>query len=215
MNYAASKIRLILKLRQEGIINTEVLSAIEKLSREDFIPKPYHTQAYENIALPIGLGQTISQPYVVAFMTQALEINSRNLKVLEVGTGSGFQAAVLAQLVSRVYSLERHRDLAQRARNTFDMLKIHNITSKVGDGYAGWQEQAPFDRIITTCAIAEEPETLLEQLTINGIMVLPKNDENGDQNLVKIHKTATEIKEKVLLPVRFVPMLKGISRVQD
>ena len=211
MTYQASKIRLILELRQSGISNTSILSAIEKVPREVFILRDFIHRAYENTALPIYSGQTISQPYVVAFMTQALELTTPTLKVLEIGTGSGYQAAILAQLVRRVYSLERHRLLMQRARNLFNTLKLYNITNKLADGFDGWPQHAPFDRIIATCAADLVPQPLMDQLAIGGIMVLPIEDGSGGQVLTRYVKTSDGIEEQTSLPVRFVPMLRGTT----
>ena len=159
MSLAARKIRLIMLLRRSGINDTAVLAAVERIPREDFVPESFHDQSYEDKALPIGQGQTISQPQIVALMTQALELTPRH-KVLEIGTGSGYQAAVLSRLSRRVYTIERHRPLLQEAEQRFAKLRIHNITSIAGDGMKGWPAQAPFDRIIITAAAAELPETL-------------------------------------------------------
>ena len=161
MTILARKIRLIMKLRKSGITDTGVLGAIERVPREVFIPTYFHDQAYEDIALPIGRGQTISQPLVVASMTQELQVNDRH-KVLEIGTGSGYQAAILAKLCRRVYSIERHRPLLALAESRLNELKIRNITCKAADGMKGWIEQAPFDRIIVTAAAGDEaPPALL------------------------------------------------------
>lgn len=211
MTHDAAKIRLILKLRQAGISDTQILSAIERVPREAFVPADFRAQAYDNKALPIAVGQTISQPTVVALMTQALEITSPKLKILEIGTGSGYQAAVLAQLVHRVYSLERHRVLMQRARALFAELRMDNITNKLADGYDGWPDQAPFDRIIVTCAAPEVPESLVAQLAPDGVLVLPMDDGTGAQILVKLRKTADGLTQEDSIPVQFVPMLRGTS----
>lgn len=211
MSYEASKIRLILELRQAGITDTAILSAIEKVPREHFVLKDFRHQAYENTALPIESGQTISQPYVVAYMTQALELTSPHFKILEIGTGSGYQAAVLSHLVRRVYSLERHRSLMQRARHLFSDLNLHNITNKLADGYQGWPEQAPFDRIIATCAAPDVPDVLKHQLADGGIMVLPVDNEAGSQNLVRLRRQGDDFIEETSLPVRFVPMVRGTA----
>ena len=211
MSLAARKIRLIMLLRRSGINDTNVLAAVERIPREDFVPESFHDQSYEDKALPIGQGQTISQPQIVALMTQALELTPRH-KVLEIGTGSGYQAAVLARLSRRVYTVERHRPLLQEAEQRFAKLRINNITSIAGDGMKGWPAQAPFDRIIVTAAAAELPEILLGQLAIGGIMVLPLGPERGDQELFKVRRTEEGIETEKLCDVRFVPLLPGVPQ---
>ena len=187
MSIMARKIRLIMKLRRLGIADTSVLSALERIPRENFIPPTFHDQAYEDIALPIGRGQTISQPLVVASMTQELRVNDRH-KVLEIGTGSGYQAAILSKLCRRVYSIERHRPLLQLAEERFNSLQLHNITAIVGDGMQGWKEQAPFDRIIVTAASGDNkaPLALLEQMSINGVMIIPMGSDKANQFIYKV-----------------------------
>jgi protein-L-isoaspartate(D-aspartate) O-methyltransferase len=211
MSLAARKIRLIMLLRRSGINDTAVLAAVERIPREDFVPESFHDQSYEDKALPIGQGQTISQPQIVALMTQALELTPRH-KVLEIGTGSGYQAAVLARLSRRVYTVERHRPLLQEAEQRFAKLRINNITSIAGDGMKGWPAQAPFDRIIVTAAAAELPEILLGQLAVGGIMVLPLGPERGDQELFKVRRTEEGIETEKLCDVRFVPLLPGVPQ---
>jgi protein-L-isoaspartate(D-aspartate) O-methyltransferase len=211
MSLAARKIRLIMALRRSGIVDTAVLNAVERIPREDFVPEAFHDQSYEDKALPIGQGQTISQPQIVAMMTQALELTTRH-KVLEIGTGSGYQAAVLSRLARRVYTVERHRPLLQEAEQRFAKLRIHNITSIAGDGMKGWPAQAPFDRIIITAAAAELPETLLAQLAVGGIMVLPIGPERGDQELFKLRRTEAGFESDKLCDVRFVPLLPGVPQ---
>lgn len=215
MTIEARKIRLIMKLRRNGLTDTNVLSAIERIPREAFIPEMFHDQAYEDMALPIGLGQTISQPLVVATMTQALEVGDRD-KVLEIGTGSGYQTAILARLCRRVYSIERHKPLSVRAENVLQGLRIHNMTLKVGDGMKGWPEQAPFDRIIVTAgALGEPPRALLEQLKIGGIMVIPVGTSPSNQMLVRITRTQDGYESEELFPVRFVPLLPDVPGDED
>ena len=158
MTVAARKIRLIMRLRRAGISDINVLSAIERIPREAFVPDSFQDQAYEDRTLPIGHGQTLSQPRVVALMTQALEID-RRIKVLEIGTGSGYQAAVLSRLCRRLYTIERHRELQRAAERRFQELRLHNITARLGDGAKGWPEQAPFARIMVTAAAAGIPES--------------------------------------------------------
>jgi protein-L-isoaspartate(D-aspartate) O-methyltransferase len=211
MSLAARKIRLIMALRRSGVTDTAVLAAIERIPREDFLPEAFHDQAYEDKALPIGHGQTISQPQIVALMTQALEVTPRH-KVLEIGTGSGYQTAVLSRLARRVYTVERHKPLLQEAEARFAALRIHNITAIAGDGMKGWPAQAPFDRIIITAAASELPELLLDQLSIGGIMVLPLGPERGDQELIKIRKREGGIETEKLCDVRFVPLLPGLPQ---
>ena len=211
MSLAARKIRLIMALRRSGVTDTNVLAAVERIPREEFVPESFHDQAYEDKALPIGQGQTISQPQIVALMTQALELTPRH-KVLEIGTGSGYQAAVLARLSRRVYTVERHRPLLQEAEQRFAKLRINNITSIAGDGMKGWPAQAPFDRIIVTAAAAELPEILLGQLAVGGIMVLPLGPERGDQELFKVRRTEEGIETEKLCDVRFVPLLPGVPQ---
>ncbi len=210
MSVEEDKIALIMALRREGITNTRVLSALERVPREAFIPDAFLDRAYDNMALPIGQGQTISQPYVIAFMTAALELGER-MKVLEIGTGSGYQAAVLAQLCRRVYTVERYRSLLREAEERFQALGLHNITTRHGDGHAGWPEQAPFDRIMVTAAPESIPETLLAQLGDHGILVAPIGG-HGHQEVVRVRRVDDEFVQETLLPVRFVPMVAGIAR---
>ncbi|MEH6404036.1 MAG: protein-L-isoaspartate(D-aspartate) O-methyltransferase [Sneathiella sp.] len=208
---ATQKIRLIMELRRQGINDTAVLSAIERIPREKFVPPTFRDRAYENIALPIPSGQTISQPYVVAYMTQQLQPDPRR-KVLEIGTGSGYQAAVLSRLCRRVYSIERFRSLHNTAAKLFDELKISNITTKLGDGNKGWREQAPFDRIIVTAAAPQIPECLVDQLNDGGIMILPVGPDLGNQHIIRVEKDATgHATETELLSVRFVPLVQGLA----
>ncbi len=208
----ARKIRLIMKLRKAGITDSKVLSAIENIPREAFLLPSFHDQAYEDMALPIGQGQTISKPIVVATMTQCLELNDRH-KVLEIGTGSGYQASILSKLCRRVYSIERHKPLLKIAEARFQSLNLRNITAKFGDGMKGWKEQAPFDRIIVTAAArGEPPQALLDQLAVGGIMMIPTAREDNRQFIYKIQKledggfTCEE-----LMPTRFVPLLPEVA----
>ena len=207
MSIDARKIRLIMQLRRSGVTETAVLAVIERLPREAFVPRSFLDQAYEDMALPIGSGQTISQPLVVAMMTQALELHDR-LKVLEVGTGSGYQAAVLSRLVRRVYTIERHRALLHEAEARFHQLGLHNITTRAGDGTKGWPEQAPFDRILVTAAAdGDIPQTLTDQLALGGVMVVPLGNDRRDQRVYRIRRTETGLQREELWPVRFVPLL--------
>lgn len=207
-------IQLIMTLRRQGITDGKVLSAVERTPREVFVERAFEGQAYENNALPIECGQTISQPYVVAFMTTKLEVSSR-MKVLEIGTGSGYQAAVLARLCRRIYTIERYRTLLREAEKRFSKLGLTNVTAKVGDGTKGWPEQAPFDRIIVTAAAPDVPHTLLDQLKPGGIAIVPIDipaSRGGGQELVKFTKTDDGFEREDLLPVRFVPLVEGIAR---
>ena len=207
MSIDARKIRLIMQLRRSGVTDTTVLAVIERLPRETFVPRSFLDQAYEDMALPIGSGQTISQPLVVAMMTQALELHDR-LKVLEIGTGSGYQAAVLSRLVRRVYTIERHRPLLREAEARFHQLGLHNITTRAGDGTKGWPEQAPFDRILVTAAAdGDIPKTLTDQLALGGVMVVPLGNDRRDQRVYRIRRTETGLQREELWPVRFVPLL--------
>jgi len=208
---AARRIRLLMKLRRSGVTDRAVLGAIERIPREAFIPETFIDQAYEDIALPIGRGQTISQPLVVAAMTQAMKLCDRH-KVLEVGTGSGYQAAILSRLCRRVYSIERHRPLLDIAETRFKQLRLHNITTVAGDGMKGWREQAPFDRIIVTAAASQEPpKALLDQLSIGGILVIPLGKQSGEQFIYRITRTEDGYDSEKMMPVRFVPLLPDIA----
>jgi protein-L-isoaspartate(D-aspartate) O-methyltransferase len=208
----ARKIRLIMKLRKSGITDTAVLAAIERVPREAFIPPMFHDQAYEDTALPIGCGQTISQPLVVASMTQELQVNDRH-KVLEIGTGSGYQAAILAKLCRRVYSIERHKPLLEMAEKRLSSLRISNITCKAADGMKGWTEQAPFDRIIVTAAASEEPpEALLDQMSLGGIMIIPMGRDKSSQFIYRIMRHEDGFSCEQRMPVRFVPLLPNMAK---
>ena len=202
-------------LRGQGITDQRVLSAIERTPRELFVEAPFLSSAYENIALPIACGQTISQPYIVAYMTEMLALEPRH-RVLEIGTGSGYQAAVLAPLCRMVYTVERHRPLLREAEARFKALKLHNVVVRHGDGLQGWPEQAPFDRIVLTAAVAEIPPAVTAQLKPGGILVAPLSA--GDdverflQHLVRIIQTDRRAVEEKLIPVAFVPMLPGVPQ---
>ena len=203
------KIRLILELRDAGISSSNVLSAIEKIPREIFIPNNFRNQAYENIALPIGDGQTISQPYIVALMTQSLELNNKH-KVLELGTGSGYQSCVLSLLTRRVYTIERIKSLLVTAENNFKKLKLTNIVTKHGDGNLGWSEQIPFDRIIFTAATINIPKEFFSYIKEKGIIVAPII-KGPKQVLTKFTKKNNTINEVSLADVLFVPNVKGVE----
>lgn len=200
--------KLIMELRQAGIGNMEVLKAIERTPREMFVPPIFNDYAYENSALPIAMGQTISQPLVVAEMTQALELDDR-IKVLEIGTGSGYQTVILSHLCRRVYTIERHRSLLAQAEQVFAALKRRNITSMCGDGALGWPEQAPFERIMVTAAAHDIPPVLAEQLSVGGIMVLPVGDDTQVQKLLRVTRTEDGLEVEDKGAVRFVPLVAG------
>ena len=204
------RMRLIFSLRSHGVTDPKVLDAIERTPREMFLDRSFRDRALEDLPLPIACGQTISQPSIVGLMTQALELTPR-CKVLEVGTGSGYQAAVLARLARRVYSVERHRPLARAARAVMEALDLHNVTIVTGDGALGLKEQAPFDRIIVTAAAEDTPSILLDQLREGGIMVLPVGQTDEIQQLIKIVKTPEGVEYSELTPVRFVPLIEGVA----
>ncbi len=202
------KIRLIMELRLGGVTQTEVLTAIEKTPREEFVPELFRESAYDNRPLPIGNDQTISQPLIVGLMTQALAPDKR-CKVLEIGTGTGYQTAILARLSRRVYTVERIRELYVAAVLRLERLGIGNVTARIGDGSLGWPEQAPFDRILVTAAAQEMPEALPDQLRVGGSLVIPVGAEGGEQTLWRIRRTADGFEEEALTGVRFVPLLGG------
>ena len=203
------KIRLILELRESGISNSRVLSAIEKIPREKFIAENYRNQAYENIALPIENNQTISQPYVVAKMTELLDVNL-NHKVLEIGTGSGYQCAILSYLSRRVYTIERIKNLYEKSLSLFEILNLTNIVSKYDDGNEGWAEQIPFDRIIFTAATDNISDKIFSHIDNGGIIVCPII-KKSKQVIVRYKKTKSEIITEEFDDVLFVPNIIGKS----
>ena len=211
MSEPEKRAKLILELRREGISDTRVLAAIERVPRELFVPPAFRERAYENVALPIGHGQTISQPYVVALMTEALELTDRNI-VLEIGTGSGYQAAVLARLARRVFTIERHRAMQKIAEERFKELRLNNITCRFGDGTKGWPEPRQFDRIIVTAAAATIPDALFESLSEGGILVAPVGEEKRDQMLTRVRRTDGGFTAEAMGVVRFVPLVAGLPR---
>ena len=209
-------IELVMTLRKQGITDTRVLSAIETIPREAFVDKPFETHAYDNSALPIACGQTISQPYIVAFASQALELDPKH-RVLELGTGSGYQAAILSPLCRMVYTVERHKPLLSEAEARFKKLGLTNIVTRHADGLKGWPEGAPFDRILLSAAVSEVPQILIDQLKPAGILVAPVGGDADAahgvfQNLTKIVKGEAGIKRQTLLPVMFVPMIEGLPQ---
>jgi protein-L-isoaspartate(D-aspartate) O-methyltransferase len=212
---AQKKLRLLMELRRAGIGDTRVLGAIEKTPREQFVPAAFEGQAYENIALPIGHGQTVSQPYIVALMTEAL-LPDQRYPVVEIGTGSGYQTAVLARLCRRVFSIERHRDLLLEAERRFAALRLTNIVCRLGDGSKGWPEQLPYQRVIVTAAAAEVPSALADGLAPGGVLIVPVGPDRQDQKLLRIRRDEHGFSTEELAPVRFVPLIVGGSgRLSD
>ena len=208
---AETKMQFLFHLRQRGVTDARVLEAMEAIDRGIFVKGIFADRAYEDMPLPIASGQTISQPSIVGLMTQALEITPKS-KVLEVGTGSGYQAAILAKLARRVYTIDRHRSLVMESRKLFERLGLHNITAIAGDGSFGLPEQAPFDRIVVTAAAEDPPGPLLAQLAIGGIMVLPVGQSDAVQSLIRVSRSETGYDYDELTPVRFVPLVEGIGR---
>lgn len=204
----SDRIRLLMKLRNCGIHDRAVLGAMESIPRELFVEDVFREHAYDDTALPIALGQTISQPTIVAKMTMALDLHPK-MRVLEIGTGSGYQASVLAKLARRVYTIERHRDLLAIAEQRFLQLRLTNIVTKRGDGSKGWKEAANFDRIIVTAAANDIPSVLVDQLSNEGVMVIPIGKNISEQHLLKITKNNDgKTTEQHLMNVRFVPLVE-------
>ena len=210
---ATLKMQFLFSLRKAGIVDKQVLQAMERVDRKNFVNGVFSEKAYEDTPLPIACGQTISQPTVVGLMTQALKITPRD-KVLEVGTGSGYQAAILSLLARRVYTVERHSLLVHNATKIFQKLNLNNITTLLADGGYGLEQQAPFDRIIVTAASEDPPASLLSQLKIGGIMIIPVGQSDNIQNLIKIVKTEGGYEYQDLQSVRFVPLVAGTEKEQ-
>lgn len=208
------RIRLIMELRRAGVVDTRVLSAIERTPRELFCLPQFRDRAYEDTALPIAHDQTLSQPSVVALMTQALDVQPRQ-KVLEIGTGSGYQAAILALLCRRLYTIERHKPLLAEAEARFKQLRLNNVVTRHGDGWAGWPEQAPFDRIMVTAAPDSVPQALLDQLAVGGVLVIPVGREARGQELLRVRRTEAGYETETMLAVRFVPLVHGIPADEE
>jgi protein-L-isoaspartate(D-aspartate) O-methyltransferase len=214
---------LIESLRGHGIKDARVLDAMAQTPRDAFVDPIFSSDAYADRALPIDCGQTISQPYIVAYMTEALRLDSR-MRVLEIGTGSGYQTAVLSRLVRMVYTVERHQPLLKEAEARFRALRLNNIQTRHGDGYQGWREAAPFDRILVTAAFPEVPEALIGQLKPDGILVTPVGYESISQRLLRIIPLKEDAEgglqagskpgytTETLLPVVFVPMIAGLPK---
>ena len=207
---AERKMQFLYALRSKGVTNTAVMTAMERIDRGDFIRGVFSERAYEDVPLPISCGQTISQPSVVGFMTQALMVSPRD-KVLEVGTGSGYQAAILSQLVRRVYTVDRHRPLIKDASALFEALDLGNIIAFTADGSFGLPDHAPFDRIVVTAAAEDPPGPLLAQLKTGGIMVVPVGQSDAVQSLIRVTKTETGFDYEELRSVRFVPLVEGLG----
>jgi len=207
---AETQMQFLYALRSHGVTDARVLGAMEKVDRGRFVQGLFAERAYEDRPLPIPCGQTISQPSVVGLMTQALDVTPRS-KVLEVGTGSGYQAAILGYLARRVYTVERHRELARNARQIIESLGLVNVTTMTADGSLGLADQAPFDRILLTAAPEDPPANLIDQLQPGGIMVLPVGQSDAVQRLIKVRKTAEGLDYSELCDVRFVPLVEGIA----
>ena len=203
--------KLVLGLRSQGVTDPKVLSAIERTPRDLFVPELFQERSWEDSALPIACGQTISQPFIVGLMTQALALDSRS-RVLEIGTGSGYQTAVLSRLARFVYTVERYRTLMAEAESRLKQLDLTNVFMRFGDGGDGWPEQAPFDRILVTAAAPGEPKALLSQLKPNGVLVAPV----GKGPVQQLQRYAADgkggFKVETLCEVRFVPLLDGVAR---
>jgi protein-L-isoaspartate(D-aspartate) O-methyltransferase len=210
MTSQGTRDRLVQTLRKEGISDERVLKAITQVPRHEFVDEALSSRAYENTALPIGQSQTISQPWIVARMTEVLLDGGNPEKVLEVGTGSGYQAAILAHLVPTVFTVERIDELLKLARRRFHALRLNNIYVRYSDGHLGWPSQAPFDGIMVTAASQSVPQELLEQLAQGGLLVIPV-EKNGQQRLITVRRTDSGFEENDLGAVVFVPLLSGLA----
>ena len=210
MTSQGTRDRLVQRLRQDGIKDERVLKAITQVPRHEFVDEALSSRAYENTALPIGQSQTISQPWIVARMTEALLDGGNTQKVLEVGTGSGYQAAILAHLVPTVFTVERIDELLKLARRRFHNMRLNNIYLRYADGHLGWPSQAPFDGIIVTAAAHSVPDELLQQLAVGGVLVIPV-EKGGRQRLLSVRRTEDGFEESDLGGVIFVPMLSGLT----
>jgi protein-L-isoaspartate(D-aspartate) O-methyltransferase len=201
--------QLVSNLRQQGILDERVLAAVASVPREIFVEEAFADQAYADQALPIACGQTISQPYIVALMTEALKVEPSH-KVLEIGTGSGYQCAILSKLCRHVYTVERYQTLAETAHGRFVAAGLENITQRIGDGSEGFPEHAPYDRIMVTAAAREVPDALSLQLCVGGIMVIPLEERPGRQALWRLRRDLRGFEREQLLAVRFVPLVSGL-----
>lgn len=207
---AETKMQFVYALRSKGVTDGRVLTAMEKVDRAKFVRGIFADRAYDDMPLPISSGQTISQPSVVGLMTQALQVSNRD-KVLEIGTGSGYQAAILSHLARRVYTIDRYRRIVTEARGVFEELDLGNIIPFAGDGSYGLPEHAPFDRILVTAAAEDPPPLLLAQLRVGGIMVVPVGQSDAVQNLIRVTRTDTGYEYDELRQVRFVPLVEGMG----
>jgi len=207
---AEIKMQFLYALRSKGVTDTRVLNAMERVDRAAFVKGLFAERAYEDMPLPISCGQTITQPSIVGIMTQALNVQPRH-KVLEIGTGSGYQAAILAQLARRVYTVDRYKRLVAEAQTIFTAQDITNITAFTADGSFGFPEQAPFDRILLTAAAEDPPGPLMAQLRVGGIMVLPVGQSDAVQSLIRVTRTEDGYDYEELRAVRFVPLLEGLG----
>ena len=207
---AELKMQFLYTLRSKGVTNGEVLNAMERIDRGDFIRGVFSERAYEDMPLPIACGQTISQPSVGGIMTQALRVKPRD-KILEIGTGSGYQAAILGQLGRRVYTVDRHRELVKDASALYEALDLSNIIAFTADGSFGLSDHAPFDRILVTAAAEDPPGPLLAQLKVGGIMVVPVGQSDSVQSLIRVSKTEYGFEYEELQSVRFVPLVEGMG----
>lgn len=214
MSPDSRKIRLIMDLRRAGVRDLKVLQVMERLPREAFAPDGFRDQAYEDTALPIRCHQTMTAPIAVGLMTQALKLGER-MRVMEVGTGTGYHTAVLSRLCRRVYTLERHRELLLEAERRFASLALNNITTRAADGTLGWREQAPFERIIVTAAAKDVPPLLAEQLAEGGLMIVPVDQGPGEQRLLRVLRTASGLETEDLGEMRFVPLVAEPARRWD
>jgi protein-L-isoaspartate(D-aspartate) O-methyltransferase len=201
---------LILRLRRVGVTDTRVVGALEAVPRQLFVPADWRSEAYAERALPIECGQTISAPVIVGVMTAALACEPKD-RVLEIGTGTGYQSAVLARMVAHVFTMDRYRTLVASAESRFKTLKIQNITTRVGDGMSGWPEQAPFDRIIVTAAADDVPHALTEQVRVGGVLVMPVGPVDGVQKLMRLERSERGFIESPIADVRFVPLVPGMA----
>lgn len=208
---SVGRMQFLLAMRRRGIGDAAVLRALDEVPREHFVADEFENAAYADQALPIACGQTISQPFVVAYMTEQLDVHPEH-RVLEIGTGSGYQAAILSRLAREVVSIERFRTLAEAARKRIETLGYQNIEIRTGDGLAGAPDRAPFDRIMVTAAAEAVPPALVEQLAEDGVMLLPLGPHGGTQRIVKVTKSGGEVREEELIAVRFVPLLPGQAR---
>ena len=205
-------IQLLMELRRGGISDSDVLSAMETTPRDAFVPEVFRDRAFDNVSLPIEEGQAIGQPFLIAYMIQALELKP-GLRVLEVGTGSGYPTAILSKLAKRVYTIERIEALARRAQERLRKLLLFNVDYRIGDGTRGWPGQAPFDRIVVWGAVSDVlPADLLAQLHVKGQMIIPVDRSGHGQVLVRTRRTAQGFQSTDLLPVKFVPMLEGVAK---